>query len=201
MSQLPFSQACENNKDPILSVLKDYFKAGSVLEMGHGTGQHAEYFSSKLSVEWFPADTKENNPMMSQRIEQNALPLSAPFTLKVGPQASMKDQLGCSFDHVFTANTLHIMGQPEVDLFCIQVKEIINSGGYLLIYGPFKFKGEFTSDSNADFDQWLKSQNEASSIKDFESIQKQLDQNKFEFVARHDLPANNQIIVFQKYGI
>jgi cyclopropane fatty-acyl-phospholipid synthase-like methyltransferase len=201
MSELPFSQSCENNKDPILSILKDYFKTGSVLEMGHGTGQHAEYFYSRLAVEWFPADTKENNPMMVQRIEQNELPIAAPFTLKVGPEASMKDQLGCTFDHVFTANTLHIMSQSEVDLFCREVKEIINPGGYLLIYGPFKFNGKFTSESNEKFNEWLKEQNPESCIKDFEHINKLLDQNKFEFVNKHDLPANNHILAYQKFGI
>ena len=40
----PFSQACENNKGPILAVLKQYFaQTKSVLEIGTGTGQHAVY--------------------------------------------------------------------------------------------------------------------------------------------------------------
>ncbi|WP_287816643.1 DUF938 domain-containing protein, partial [Idiomarina sp.] len=48
--ELPFSQACENNKDPILEVLEVAFaNASQVLEVGSGTGQHAVYFAKKLS--------------------------------------------------------------------------------------------------------------------------------------------------------
>ena len=40
----PFSQACENNKQPILDVLTHYFSGcRSVLEIGSGTGQHAVF--------------------------------------------------------------------------------------------------------------------------------------------------------------
>ena len=45
----PFSEACEENKQPILTVLKELFaQAGSVLEIGSGTGQHAVYFAESL---------------------------------------------------------------------------------------------------------------------------------------------------------
>ncbi|MGL4221854.1 MAG: DUF938 domain-containing protein, partial [Shewanella sp.] len=44
---LPFSQACENNKAPILAVLKSAFaNTIQVLEIGSGTGQHAVYFAA-----------------------------------------------------------------------------------------------------------------------------------------------------------
>ena len=43
----PFSQACENNKQAILQVISNYFKAGDrILEVGSGTAQHAIYFCS-----------------------------------------------------------------------------------------------------------------------------------------------------------
>lgn len=48
-SLLPFSQACENNKAPILAVLQTAFaSAKQVLEIGSGTGQHAVYFAENL---------------------------------------------------------------------------------------------------------------------------------------------------------
>ncbi len=45
----PYSEACEENKQPILVVLERVF-AGSrnVLEIGSGTGQHAVYFGAAL---------------------------------------------------------------------------------------------------------------------------------------------------------
>ena len=54
----PFSQACENNKAPILSVLRQYFcEPGVVLEIGSGTGQHGVFFASQLPhLLWQPTD-------------------------------------------------------------------------------------------------------------------------------------------------
>ncbi|RLA24593.1 MAG: methylase, partial [Gammaproteobacteria bacterium] len=45
----PYSQACENNKDPILHKIKDIFlESKTVWEIGSGTGQHACYFAQQL---------------------------------------------------------------------------------------------------------------------------------------------------------
>ena len=50
---LPFSQACENNKAPILAVLKTAFaNTKQVLEIGSGTGQHAVYLR-RISLSFF----------------------------------------------------------------------------------------------------------------------------------------------------
>ena len=47
---LPFSQACDNNKQPILSVLqKELVETAHVLEVGSGTGQHSVYFAPRLA--------------------------------------------------------------------------------------------------------------------------------------------------------
>ena len=47
---MPFSQACENNKQPILEVLQIELKdANHVLEIGSGTGQHSVYFAPRLT--------------------------------------------------------------------------------------------------------------------------------------------------------
>src|ERR1700736_5393808 len=46
---MPFSEACERNKGPILEVLRSAFAGRShVLEIGSGTGQHAVHFAAHL---------------------------------------------------------------------------------------------------------------------------------------------------------
>ncbi|MFK7975254.1 MAG: DUF938 domain-containing protein, partial [Halioglobus sp.] len=46
MDNLPFSQACENNKSYILEKLGPFFQGCSqVLEVASGTGQHATFFA------------------------------------------------------------------------------------------------------------------------------------------------------------
>ncbi|HBU64811.1 MAG TPA: methylase, partial [Alcanivorax sp.] len=54
----PFSQAAENNKGPILDVLRDYLTApGDLLEIGAGTGQHAVWLAPHFpQVLWTPTE-------------------------------------------------------------------------------------------------------------------------------------------------
>jgi ubiquinone/menaquinone biosynthesis C-methylase UbiE len=44
----PFSQACANNRQPILECIKTVFtEPATILEIGTGTGQHAVYFAAE----------------------------------------------------------------------------------------------------------------------------------------------------------
>ena len=45
----PYSDACDENRKPILAVIRQEFSAcRTVLEIGSGTGQHAVYFARQL---------------------------------------------------------------------------------------------------------------------------------------------------------
>ncbi|RMG38218.1 MAG: DUF938 domain-containing protein, partial [Gammaproteobacteria bacterium] len=46
----PFAASCEQNREPILVVLREYLDESvrSVLEIGSGTGQHAVYFAPEF---------------------------------------------------------------------------------------------------------------------------------------------------------
>ncbi|MDP1925391.1 MAG: DUF938 domain-containing protein, partial [Thiobacillus sp.] len=45
MIDKPYSESCEQNREPILTVLRAAFAdRHRVLEIGSGTGQHAVYF-------------------------------------------------------------------------------------------------------------------------------------------------------------
>jgi ubiquinone/menaquinone biosynthesis C-methylase UbiE len=198
--ELPFSPACERNQNPILDVLKQYISTDQkVLEIGHGTGQHADYFSSQLKAEWYPADVHEHNWVIEhlrERSETSYLKQAIEFKIGMIP---IKDQLPpIKFDHVYTANTLHIMNFDCVTKFCQSIADFIKPQGSLMIYGPFKFSGEFTSDSNQQFDQYLKGQDPKMGIRDFEYIQETLASTGLVFKKNFQMPANNNILLFQK---
>ena len=49
--EIPFSAACDRNKEYILKVIKPYLEqVKTVLEIGTGTAQHAVYFAKALQV-------------------------------------------------------------------------------------------------------------------------------------------------------
>lgn len=74
----------------------------------------------------------------------------------------------------------------------------LREGSRVMIYGPFKYGGEFTSESNAEFDQSLKSSDPLSGIRSFEDVNNAMAKNGFELLNDFDMPANNQMLVFQR---
>ena len=196
MTHKPFSQACENNKDAILQVIQAVFsQPTAVWEIGSGTGQHACYFARHLPhLEWQPTDRQENIPGIRLWQEDAQLAnLKPPLTLDVTDAV-----WPCkAVDALFTANTLHIMSWEEVQSFFDRLAVHLNAKALVCIYGPFNYNGAYTSNSNAHFDQWLKSQNTLSGIKDFEDIVFLATAMGFSLLNDITMPANNRLLVLQ----
>ncbi|MGZ5006314.1 MAG: DUF938 domain-containing protein [Methylobacter sp.] len=196
MTHKPFSQACENNKDPILQVIKTVFcRPVTVWEIGSGTGQHACYFAEHLPhLEWQPTDRSENIPgIRLWREEARLANLKAPLILDVTDA-----EWPCSaVDALFTANTLHIISWDEVRIFFARLAGYLNPNALVCIYGPFNYHGAYTSDSNADFDHWLKSQNTRCGIRNFEDIESLSAAAGLSLLDDHAMPANNRLLVLQ----
>ena len=194
---LPFSEACERNKDPILDVLRTALAGCSdVLEIGSGTGQHAVHFARQLGhLDWQPTDRAENLATLAARIAVDGPPnLRSPLELDV-------TSLHWPFvrtDAVFSANTLHIMSWEEVRSFFGGVGRILGRGGLLAVYGPFRYAGRYTSDSNAAFDCGLRQRNSASGIRDFEAVNELAADQGLAPLADHAMPANNQLLLWRR---
>lgn len=195
-TQKPFSQACENNKDPILQIIGPVFsRPATVWEIGSGTGQHACHFAGHLPhIEWQPTDRQEN--IAGIRLWQQDAQLA---NLKPPLSLDVTDaQWPCpSIDALFTANTLHIMSRNEVAVFFERLAVYLNADASVCIYGPFNYNGAYTSDSNARFDQWLKNRNASSGIKDFEDIALLAASVGLKLVSDFAMPANNRLLVLQ----
>jgi hypothetical protein len=71
-------------------------------------------------------------------------------------------------------------------------------GHRLCIYGPFNYGGEYTSASNAHFDQWLAQRDPASAIREFEAVDALANGAGYQLHADHAMPANNRLLVWHK---
>ncbi|AQA17386.1 methylase [Halioglobus japonicus] len=196
MSDLPYSQACENNKDPILAVLRRVFADRSeVLEIASGTGQHATWFAEHMPhLHWLPTDQPSHLDAVRPRCQAYAGDnLAAPVALDVSTRPWSVERIPSA---LFTANSLHIMPWSSVcDLFA-ELGERAEADTRLAIYGPFNYGGEYTSPSNARFDQWLAQQSEYSAIRDFERVNELASEAGFELLEDNPMPANNRLIVW-----
>ena len=194
---LPFSAACERNKDPILEVLRVRLAArAQVLEVGSGTGQHAVHFSRALThLVWHPTEQLAYLADLAERVK-----LEGPHNLRVPTLLDVRQAVWPlrAVDAVFTANTLHIMSWDEVMALFRGIGTVLAPGGALCIYGPFRYQGRYTSDSNREFDRMLQERDPHSGIRDIDAVSSLAGQYGMELDADHDLPANNRLLIFSK---
>ncbi len=193
----PFSQACENNKLPILTILSRVFiDTRAVLEIGSGTGQHAVFFAENLPhLTWYPTDCDNNVAGIALWLKDAALTNIASLqTLDV----NQKEWPKTKFDGAFSANTAHIMALEEVEYMFQGLAAVLASNSKFCLYGPFKYQGNFTTPSNERFDQWLKLQADHMGVRDIEYIESLADANGFVLAEDNAMPANNQLLVFLK---
>jgi len=192
-----FSQACENNKQPILQKIQTAFKEStSVWEIGSGTGQHACYFAQHLPhLIWQATDREENLAGIDCWIAETAL-VNLPKSLALNV---VDKQWPCQkMQAVFTANTLHIMHWQEVEEFFAGLAKYLMDRAVVCIYGPFNYHGQYTSASNAQFDQYLKARDPHSGIRDSEAIERLAKIASLVIKDDFAMPANNRLLVLQK---
>ena len=196
----PFAPACERNREPILAVLRTAFAGHRrVLEIGSGTGQHAVHFAAALPwLTWQCSDVEGNLPGIRSWLDEARLPNApAPFALDVRdpwPETH--------YDAVFTANSLHIMGWPEVEVFFAGIDRVLGMddgrSGTLAVYGPFNYGGAYTSESNRTFDGWLKARDPRSGIRDFEAVDALAGGIGLRLADDVAMPANNRCLVWRR---
>jgi len=195
-AQRPFAAACERNRQPILDHLQSIFAdVDQVLEVGSGTGQHAVFFAQHLPhLQWQASDRAENLAGIAAWCSDAQLPnLRLPIELDVDKPWALKKVAA-----IFTANTLHIMNWRQVQIFFKELTQHLAAGGVLAVYGPFNYNGGYTSESNAQFDKWLKLQSPYSAIRDFEAVDTLAKAAGLTLVADHEMPANNRLLHWQK---
>lgn len=195
-TEKPISNASINNREPIFNHLQRLLtETKNLLEIGSGTGQHAVYFAGELPhLRWHTSDLAVNHPGINLWLDEyTGNNIERPFELDVNggwPELTA--------DAIYTANTLHIMSFDSVKQFFAGLPNVLGDNAQLIIYGPFKYNGEFTTPSNAKFDLWLKDQNPVSGIRDIEAIQELAAKIGLTLKEDNAMPANNQLLVFTK---
>jgi len=193
----PFAESSEQNKIPILAVLKQYCsEVETVLEIGSGTGQHAVFFAEQFPhLTWIASDQLEYHAGIKMWLKDSGLTnIQGPLLLDV----NQSDWPIKQTDTVFSANTVHIMGWPCVEKMFNGIGKILKEGGVFCLYGPFNYNGKFSSESNARFDLWLKQRDPVSGVRDFEALQILADKAGLVFIDDVEMPANNRVLVWKK---
>ncbi len=165
----PYSEACEQNKEPILAVLREIFtEPGLILEIGAGTGQHAVYFARELPATDRSSALPARHPAMDQRSEFTE-PASTSGTGHLPGTMAHDSGSGRILrqhhpHHALAGGRRPVPGdRPDV---ATGIGRTLQPGGAFCLYGPFNDNGRYTSASNAQFDAMLKQRDPASGIRD-----------------------------------
>jgi cyclopropane fatty-acyl-phospholipid synthase-like methyltransferase len=193
----PYAESCDQNRTPIFQVIEPLLTDRQhLLEVGSGTGQHAVYFACDLPhIQWQTSDRSENHRGIQQWLnDAPCTNIASPLALDVSTDTWPSH----TYDAVFSANTLHIMHRNNVEDFFRQVPSVLNEGGLLIVYGPFNYNGHYTSESNARFDDWLKTRDAGSGIKAFEWLDQLANEGGLFLKKDYEMPANNRILCWEK---
>mgnify|MGYP006189156897 CR=1 FL=1 len=188
----------EQDLKPILDVLNEIILPSDerLLEIGSGDGQNAVYFAQAFPrLEWYPTDLSSKLLGMEKLFkEENIHNIKKPQRFDV----SKDDFPKLRFDLVFTANTLHLMHWKDCKSLIKLLGHRLREGSRAIFYGPFKYAGEFTSESDKALDVDLKAKDPLLGIRSFEDIHTNMVKNGFELVEDFEMPGSNRLIVFTR---
>jgi hypothetical protein len=194
--ELPFAEACERNKEPILGCLQRLLPGrGQVLEIGSGTGQHVVYFAPRFPrLSWQPTERREQLPGLNARIRSegcaNVLPA---FELDVF--GAWPDR---EYTAAYSANTAHILSWRGVCAMFSGVGRRLRGAAPFCLYGPFNIGGRFTSAGNEAFDRALREGDPDRGLRDAEALDSLARDHQMALQECIRMPANNLLLVFRR---
>jgi SAM-dependent methyltransferase len=186
------------NLAPILDVLLPRMpRAGDVIELASGTGQHvAALAANRPDLSFHPSDA---DPARRAAIDARCrgLPnVAEAGALDAGRPGWAVDR---SAQAVLVVNLLHLISEAEMSVLLDEAARALAPGGLLAIYGPFLRGGRATSEGDAAFDAALRAQDPDIGLKEREVLDTVLQVLGFghEWV---EMPANNLILLATKGG-
>jgi SAM-dependent methyltransferase len=199
--------AFHRNHGPIWSMLGPRLagKAGNILEIGSGTGQHAAAFARETpEIDWWPSDYNEKHlaSIAAWRSHARLANLRSPLRLDVSSTDWELDRHGVngpsSFLAIVCCNVLHISPWRATEGLLGGAARHLAADGRLFVYGPFMRGGQHTAPSNAAFDASLRDANHEWGVRDTVAIEQLAAQKNLRLSEVVEMPANNLILMFDR---
>ncbi|QDH35472.1 DUF938 domain-containing protein [Porphyrobacter sp. YT40] len=199
MSAKQHAPATLRNREPIAAVLaRELPESGMVLEIAAGTGEHAVFFAEAFpALAWQPTDPSPEAlaSIAAYREDYPGTNLAAPLLLDAAEPDSWPVEQA---DAIVCINMVHISPwEATLGLFRGAARLLGNSGGPLILYGPYIEQGIETAPSNLDFDASLKARDPSWGLREAEALDALAAQNGLARSARYALPANNIILIYR----
>jgi SAM-dependent methyltransferase len=186
------------NREPIRDVLRRVLpRAGLVLEVASGSGEHVAYFAKELpALTWQPTDP-DSAALAS--IAAHCAAAGAPNLLPPLRLDVMSEQwpVECA-DAVLCINMVHISPWAATEGLIAGAERVLRADGILYLYGPYKIGGRHIAPTNQDFDDRLRGQNPAWGIRDLGDITELAGRHNLALAETVAMPANNFSAIFRR---
>ncbi len=170
---------------------------GRALELASGTGQHVSAFARRMpGLHWQPSEVTAE-----RRASIDAYTTGIPNTaaaVHLDATASGWHKSIARQDLIVLINLLHLISWPEVKTLVAESAYALNTGGRLIMYGPFMRAGRLTSDGDQRFHDALVQQDPEIGYKNDAEILALLEVSNLELVEVVQMPANNLAFVAKK---
>jgi cyclopropane fatty-acyl-phospholipid synthase-like methyltransferase len=188
--------AVERNRDPILAVLRPQLKGvRTVLEIASGSGGHVVHFARALpDVTFQPTDPDAAarasiDAWIAESGLANVRPAMALDVMQPWPTIAAQAVICINMIHISPwAATLGLMRGAA---------QMLQPGGLLFLYGPYRRGGAHTAPSNAAFDESLRARDAAWGIRDLEAVAQAAKDAGFGPPIVEPMPANNFSLMFR----
>lgn len=190
-----FSPSAARNAAPIREVLSPRLpRAAKVLEIGCGTGEHAEAVCrARPDLVWMPSDPDPvSRASTTARAEE--IPNLQPAVAIDASVRNWTDGLS-PVDAIVCCNVIHIAPWAVAEGLAAGAARLVAPGGIVFLYGPFLLdKGN--APSNLAFDENLRTRNPHWGVRPLDTVTDLFARHKFGLQEKIDMPANNFSLVF-----
>ncbi|XP_025079131.1 methyltransferase-like 26 [Pomacea canaliculata] len=201
--------AADRNKGPILEVLQQYFSEiaqnAFVFEVASGPGQHIVHFAQHFpSIVFLPSDCdlsylRSIQAYIHKTGVKNVLPpVNIDITQPVSQWEEQKMLKPATCDAIININMIHISPWETCEGLLTAAGQLLKTGGFLYMYGPFKINGRIFPESNSQFDAMLRSRNASWGLREINDVKALAEQNGLRMETMVDMPANNKSVLFFK---
>ncbi len=194
--------AGRRNRDPILDLLRLKLPqdSGEVLELASCSGMHVNYFAPHFPHLIFqPSDRTEETfkHICNLRDEQKNQNVADPIVLDL-TDADTWPQEG-AYRAMFCINIFQVAPVSIADGMMACASRLLSENGFLIVYGPFMINGRFTTSSNEEFHNVLRSVGVAEwGLKDVADLRRAAQEHGLTLAEQIDMPANNFSLIFRR---
>lgn len=190
--------AALRNRDPILDVLRAELPPRClVLEIASGTGEHVIHFARHLpDLTFQPSDPDDDaRQSIAGWIADSGLAnIRPPLALDAAATPWPLDRA----DAIVCINMIHISPWRSTEGLFAGAATLLDTGGPLCLYGPYRRRGVPTVASNEDFDGSLRSRNPEWGLRLLEDVAELAARHGFTLARVVEMPANNLSVVFRR---